>query len=127
MEEKKIKKKKLTLSVSSNKPHNVPNYTQSSGKTSVVIEKKPQRRWGEKKFQKRDNNYLANLKQKIRSFLKKPPINRTFDIRKMAEERATKRFKSIKRRNLCKQKKDNLSKDKGFDSKRENKLQYQKL
>jgi len=40
MEEKKIKKKKLTLSVSFNKPHNVPRYTQERGKTSVVIEKK---------------------------------------------------------------------------------------
>ena len=39
MVEKKIKKKKLTLSVSSKKTHNVPNYTQSKGKTSVVIEK----------------------------------------------------------------------------------------
>ena len=39
MEEKK-KKKKLTLSVSFNKPHNVPRYTQGKGKTSVVIEKK---------------------------------------------------------------------------------------
>jgi len=44
MEEKK-KKKKLTLSVSSKKTHNVPHYTQSRGKTSVVIEKKPTRKW----------------------------------------------------------------------------------
>ncbi len=43
MEEKK-KKKKLTLSISSNRIHNVSHYGQSSGKTSVVIEKKPQRR-----------------------------------------------------------------------------------
>tara|TARA_B100001179_G_scaffold153915_1_gene112153 strand:- start:497 stop:712 length:216 start_codon:yes stop_codon:yes gene_type:complete len=62
MEEKKTKKKKLTLSVSSNKPHKVPNYTQSKGKTSVVIEKKASRRWGEKKFQPRDNN-LVGLNQ----------------------------------------------------------------
>ena len=40
MEEKK-KKKKLTLSISSSKTHNVSNYARSSGKTSVVIEKKP--------------------------------------------------------------------------------------
>ena len=46
MEEKK-KKKKLTLSVSSKKPHNVPHYAQSRGKTSVVIEKKPTRKWKE--------------------------------------------------------------------------------
>ena len=48
MEEKKIKKK-LTLGVSSKKPHNFSNYSQGRGKTSVVIEKKPQRRWGEKR------------------------------------------------------------------------------
>mgnify|MGYP001189521268 CR=1 FL=1 len=57
MEEKKIKKKKLTLSVSSSKLHNVPHYTQSRGKTSVVIEKKPTKRWREKKNQPRDNNF----------------------------------------------------------------------
>ena len=39
MEEKK-KKKKLTLTTSSKKPYSVPHYTQSKGKTSVVIEKK---------------------------------------------------------------------------------------
>ena len=57
MEEKKIKKKKLTLSVSSKTPRKVSNYTQRSGKTSVVIEKKVSRRWGEKKFQSQNNNF----------------------------------------------------------------------
>ena len=56
MEEKK-KKKKLTLSASFNKPHSVPRYTQGKGKTSVVIAKKPSKRWGEKKFQSRDSNF----------------------------------------------------------------------
>ena len=51
MVEEKIKKKKLTLSVSPKALQNVSNYTQSRGKTSVVIEKKQPRRWGEKKFQ----------------------------------------------------------------------------
>ena len=54
MEEKK--KKKLTLSVSSKTSRNVPNYVKSRQKTSVLIEKKAARRWGEKKFQSRDNN-----------------------------------------------------------------------
>ena len=49
MEEKKIKKK-LTISTSSKKTHNVPNYVQGRGKTSVVIEKKSLRKWGEKKI-----------------------------------------------------------------------------
>ena len=39
MEEKKIKKK-LTISTSSKKTHNVQNYVKGRGKTSVVIEKK---------------------------------------------------------------------------------------
>ena len=38
MEEKK-KKKKLTLSISSKKQHNLTSYARSSGKTSVLIEK----------------------------------------------------------------------------------------
>ena len=50
MEENKKKKKKLTLSISSSKTHNVSHYAQRGGKTSVVIEKKAQRRWGEKNF-----------------------------------------------------------------------------
>ena len=56
MEENKIKKKKLTLSVSSKKPYSAPNYKQSKGKTSVVIEKKPSRSWNEKRFHSRDNS-----------------------------------------------------------------------
>ena len=57
MEEEKKKKKKLTLSGFSKKTHNAANYVQSRGKTSVVIEKKTPRRWGEKKFQSKDNNF----------------------------------------------------------------------
>ena len=91
MEDNKKKKKKLTLSVSSKKPHNVTHYAQSRGKTSVVIEKKPTRRWGEKKFQTRNNN--INITKPTNDFApKKTPINRNVHIRKMAEERATKRF-----------------------------------
>ena len=113
MEEKK-KKKKLTLSVSSSKTHNAPRYTKSSGKTSVVIEKKPQRRWGEKKFQTRDNNFNKS-KPSGNLTSTKPPINRNFDIRKMAEERATKRFKTIKED--TQQKKSNLGKEKALPQK----------
>ena len=124
MEEKKTKKKKLTLSVSSNKPHKVPNYTQSKGKTSVVIEKKAPRRWGEKKFQPRDNNF--NKPKPTGTFVpKKSLINRNVDIRKMAEERATKRFKNLKE-DIIQQKKSSLAKDKGFTSKREQKLTLSK-
>jgi len=93
MEEKKTKKKKLTLSVSSNKPHNVPQYSQHGGKTSVVIEKKSSKRWGEKKFQPQNNKYRSRSNENF--IPKKPPIAKNFDIRKLAEERATRRFKNI--------------------------------
>ena len=122
MEEKKEKKKKLTLSVSLKKPHSAPYFAQNKGKTSVVIEKKSPRKWGEKKFQNRSTSFnkpsgdLAS---------KKVPINRNFDIRKMAEERATKRFKSVKE-DILQQKKSTLGKEKSFTSKREYKLTLSK-
>ena len=97
---------------------------EASGKTSVVIEKKPQRRWGEKKFQSRDNNF-SKPKSTGNFVSKKPLINKNFDIRQMAEERATKRFKTIKE-DIIQQKKSNLGKEKGFISKRENKLTLSK-
>ena len=124
MEEKKIKKKKLTLSVSSNTPHRSPNYIQSRGKTSVVIEKKPPKRWGEKKFNSRDNNFTKPTTNDS-STTKKPALNRNFDIRKIAEARATKRFKSPKE-DINQQKKSSLGKEKNFSSKREIKLTLSK-
>ena len=105
MEEKKEKKKKLTLSVSLKKPYNVSSYRQNN-KTSVVIEKKTPRKWGDKKFQSRDSNF--NKPKSTSNFgTKKPPVNRNFDIRKIAEERATKRFKNLKEDSL-QSKKNNL-------------------
>ena len=124
MEEKKKKKKKLTLSVSSNTPHRSPNYIQSRGKTSVVIEKKPPKRWGEKKFNSRDNNFTKPTTNDS-STTKKPALNRNFDIRKIAEARATKRFKSPKE-DINQQKKSSLGKEKNFSSKREIKLTLSK-
>ena len=124
MEEKKIKKKKLTLSVSSKTLHNVPNYVKSRQKTSVLIEKQAPRRWGEKKFQSRDNNF--NKSKSTANFIpKKTRINSNVDIRKMAEERATNRFKNLKEDSL-QPKKSSLGKDKGFTSKREQKLTLSK-
>ena len=58
--EKKKEKKKLTLSVSSKKLHNVPKYAPSRGKTSVVIEKK-QREDGMRKNSHREK-ILINRK-----------------------------------------------------------------
>ena len=122
MEEKK--KKKLTLSVSSKTLHNVPNYVKSRQKTSVLIEKKAPRRWGEKKFQPRDNNF-SKPKSTGNILPKKTRINKNVDIRKMAEERATNRFKNLKEVSL-QPKKSSLGKDKGFTSKREQKLTLSK-
>ena len=124
MEEKIIKKKKLTLSVSSKTLHNVPNYVKSRQKTSVLIEKKAPRRWGEKKFQSRDNNF-SKPKSTGNIVPKKTRINKNVDIRKMAEERATNRFKNLKEDSL-QPKKSSLGKDKGFTSKREQKLTLSK-
>ena len=119
MENKKIKKK-LTLSISGKKTHSVSHYAQSKGKTSVVIEKKTARKWGEKRFQQRNNNFNKS-KSTSNVFPKRTPINRNFDIRKIAEDKATKRFKGLDQ-NKLQQKKSSLSKDKNFTSKRESKL-----
>jgi len=123
MKEKKTKKK-LTLSVAPGKTVNATNYSKRSGKTSVVIEKKPQRRWGDKKIQPRENSNFSRPKPANSTQIKKSPINKNFDIRKMAEERATKRFKSTKED--ANQKKASLGKEKGFTSKREVKLTVSK-
>ena len=124
MEEKKKKKKKLTLSISSSKTHNVPRYTRSDGRTSVVIEKKAPRRWGERKFQSQNNN--INKPKLTNNFVsKKPIINKNFDIRRMAEERATRRFETIKE-DIIQRKKSNLGKEKRSIVKRENKLTLSK-
>jgi len=124
MEEKKIKKK-LTLSTSSKKTYSAPNFTRSTGKTSVVIEKKKVRKWGEKKPQPYTSNF--NKPKSSDSFSsRKSPINKNFDIRKIAEERATKRFKKTENNDL-QQKRSNLGKEKGFSSKRESKLTLSKV
>ena len=113
MEEKKIKKKKLTLSIGSKKPHSAPHYAQTKGKTSVIIEKKAPKRWDERKFQVRDKNF--DKTKKPGSFVSnKAPINNNFDIRKKAEERATKIFKGEKPA-ISQQKKGVLGKEKGDD------------
>ena len=119
MEEKK-KKKKLTLTTSSKKSHSVPYYTQSKGKTSVVIEKKAPKRWGEKKFQSKDNFNKPKPTTNFES--KKIPTDKNFHLRKIAEERATRRFKNLAGENI-QAKKSTMGRDKTFASKRQfNKL-----
>ena len=119
MEEEKQKKKKLTLSVSSKTNRNVTSFAKRSGKTSVVIEKKSPRKWGERKFQPRNNPNTSN-------FSKKPPIRKNVDLRRIAEERATKRFRETKKEEISQPKKTGFSKDKSFSSKREYKLTLSK-
>ena len=68
MEEKK--KKKLTLSVSSKTPYNVPNYVKSKQKTSVLIEKKLQENGVKGNFN-REIIILINLNQLVVLFQKK--------------------------------------------------------
>jgi len=123
MEEEK-KKKKLTLSVNLKKTYDASSYRQDKGKTSVVIEKKSPKRWGEKNFQSREH-YKPRPKFSGNLSPKKPPIGKSFDIRKIAEERATKRFKTAKE-DSAQQKKSTLKKDKDFNSKRSNKLTVSK-
>ena len=51
-----MKKKKLTLTISSKKPYNVSNYIQGRKKTSVVIEKKNPRKRDSRTFYNRNDN-----------------------------------------------------------------------
>ena len=128
-EEKKInKKKKLTLTISSNKPHSVPHYSYGKQKKSVVIEKRHSRKGNERKFYGRSSNLRkpesadrVKSKSSADFTLKKPPINRNFEIRKIAEERATKRFKNLKE-DILVSKKGSSGKNKGSSSRREHKL-----
>ena len=91
MENNKIKKK-LTLSISGKKTHIVSHYAQSRGKTSVVIEKKTARKWGEKKFQPHYDNFNKS-KSTSNFFPKKTPINRNFDIEKWLKKEPQKDLK----------------------------------
>ena len=134
MEEKKIKKKKLTLTATPTKPLSVSNFPKSSQKKSVVIEKKFSRTRNDRRFVKRSE---ANIQSPPGSNNEIKPRktsdfttrgtgrNRSSEIRKLAEERATQRFTNIKSEDLNK-KKSNLSKNKDLSPKREKKLTLSK-
>tara|TARA_B100001123_G_scaffold186788_1_gene213648 strand:+ start:970 stop:3228 length:2259 start_codon:yes stop_codon:yes gene_type:complete len=132
MEDNKTKKKKLTLTVSTKKSQHVPQYTLGKQKTSVVIEKKISRKRNERRFYDQNINkpksgFINKSKSKISDDLsvKNAAQNRNFEIRKIAEERATKRFKSLKEAESI-SRKNNLSKSRGTVSKREYKLTISK-
>ena len=131
MVEEKIKKK-LTLTISNKKTFSTPSYTPSSNKKSVVIEKKISRTRGARKFYGRNdkvNKPTSGFQDKTKSnnnfAPRNPTINRNIEIRKIAEERATKRFKNPKEYNLA-EKKGSLSKNRITTSKREYKLTLSK-
>ena len=131
MVEEKIKKK-LTLTISNKKNFSTPNYTPSSNKKSVIIEKKISRTRGARKFYGRndkENKPTSSFQDKTKSnnnfAPRNPTINRNIEIRKIAEERATKRFKNPKEYNLA-EKKGSLSKNRITTSKREYKLTLSK-
>ena len=131
MVEKKIKKK-LTLTISNKKTFSTPTYTPSNNKKSVVIEKKVLRTRDARRFYGRKDNVnksTSGFQDKTKSnnnfAPRNPTINRNIEIRKIAEERATKRFKNLKEYNLV-EKKGSLSKNKSTTQKREYKLTLSK-
>ena len=132
--EKEKKKKKLTLTTSAKTVPNLSNFVKSKGKTSVVIEKKPPRRWGDRKFQTRNSNLdktrtdSLNRGKEIkndRNVNKNVGAKKSSEIRKIAEERATKRFRNVEKESL-QAKKSTIGKNKSSTSKREYKLTLSK-
>ena len=133
MEEKNIKKKKLTISLSSKKPNNIPSFKKGY-KKSVIIEKKISGRRNERRFSERENNLnksksrfadKTQFKNQDKFSSRNVPINQNSEIRKRAEERAKKRFKGLKEDSF-QPKKSNLTKNKGLSIRRENKLTLSK-
>ena len=129
MEEKKPKKK-LTLSIGSKKPYNFSNYHQSGGKKSVIIEKKNTRRSKEGKYYNRDNNksssgFINKRRTDNDNVSKNISLKKNFEIRKLAEQRATKRFKNFREED-SQPKKGGLGKSKSSTTKREYKLTLSK-
>ena len=128
MVEKKTRKK-LTLNISGKKALSIPTYTPSSHKKSVVIEKKISRTRGARRFYDQTNKSTSNLQYKAKSnnnfVSRNSTIDRNIEIRKEAEERATKRFQNTNKYSLV-TKKGSLSKNKIATSKREYKLTLSK-
>ena len=114
MVEEKIKKK-LTLTISNKKNFSTPSYTPSSNKKSVVIEKKISRTRDARKFYGRNdkaNKPTSDFQNKTKSdnnfAPRNPTLNRNIEIRKIAEARATTRFKNPKEYNLAAKKAKDL-------------------
>ena len=134
MEEKKKEKKKLTLTISSKKTYDASSYTGNTKKTSFVIDKSYSRKKNEKRSYVPNRNenrsksgFINRKKPKTDSkfFTKKSLTNNNFEIRKIAEERATKRFRNLEEGDLI-SKKGNINKSKSSSTKREYKLTLSK-
>jgi len=115
------KKKKLTLTASPKRPVNVPLYIQDRKKTSVIVEKRVPKNRNEKKFYNRNDNLKKSTsrpqsKPKIfkDSNIQKASPNRSFEIRKIAEERATRRFKNSEAEKFQPKKKWTIKRQKHF-------------
>tara|TARA_B100000686_G_C16776850_1_gene969046 strand:- start:13 stop:2277 length:2265 start_codon:yes stop_codon:yes gene_type:complete len=134
MEEKKEKRKKLTLSVSTKKPLNISNFYQSQNKSKVVIEKKVSRHKNDRRsFTNNQNiskstnkNFDKNRQKPTTNFnFKNDLTNKSYQQRKIAEEKATKRFKTAKNEDSL-LKKSSLGKSRGSNQRREYKLTLSK-
>ena len=127
MEENKTKKKKkLTLSISSKKKIEPISYAKGV-KTSVVVEKRFNRKKSNisSNFSKGNHQFKQNINTKKNTPNKERPdsqnyVKRNFEIRKIAEQRATKRFKGIEKQDEFKNKTNNKAKT--SERKREYKL-----
>tara|TARA_B100000700_G_scaffold280225_1_gene329944 strand:- start:853 stop:3108 length:2256 start_codon:yes stop_codon:yes gene_type:complete len=125
-------KKKRTLTISSKKTHSISNYNPGSHKKSFVIEKKISRKRNDRSFfnknkspNKTSDQFKPSSKPIGNYADKKRLDNRSFEIRKKAEERAKSRFKNPEKTEFFPSKKGSLSKGKTF-SKREYKLTLSK-
>ena len=125
MVDKNIKKKKLKLSISSKTKIKPISYTKGI-KTSVVIEKTIYRKKSNvdrgQKSEKNFNRYsdVQKVTQNKNYSSKTATPKKSFEIRKIAEQRATKRFKDVEKYDQFKSKINN--KTKGNLKKREYKL-----
>ena len=129
MKEEQSKKKKLTLSIDTKKPVGFKSFSRRQKKTSFVIEKRKSRGVNFKNFSgtKQDLGSINRPKggekhhKKTSSETDRSAL-KNFEIRKIAEQRATNRFKSHGKIDEKSAKNKNISKPKSSISKREYKL-----
>ena len=126
-------KKKRTLTISSKKTPSFSNYSSGSHKKSFVIEKKISRKKNDRAFfNKNTSPHKSSAPFKPSSkpmgdYADKRKIdNRSFEIRKKAEERAKNRFKNPEKAEFSQNKKGGLLKGK-TTQKREYKLTLSKV